>query len=277
LIKITNKVILKKKQLLSIIAIIILVAVLGSEELLDAKKENTVIENGKTAKATTNQYFLPTSTTNQVVHHENYSLSYSEKHEQAEWVAYELKAAHLSSTNYKRPYFEIDNAIKTKAAHWNNYKKSGYDKGHLCPAADRRFTKAAHDETFLTSNISPQEHSFNAGVWNRLEQKVRYWAKKNDGIFVITGGVLENNLKTIGSESVAVPNQFYKVILDKTNDRIKMLAFLMPHKESKLPLYKFVVSVDKIEDLTGVDFFKELDDTLEEELESSNSYKSWSF
>ncbi|WP_165733903.1 DNA/RNA non-specific endonuclease [Polaribacter sp. 20A6] len=268
---------MKKKQFLSIIAILILVAVLGSEELLDARKENTIKENGKTPKASTNQYFLPTSTTNQVVHHENYSLSYSEKYEQAEWVAYELKASDLSTTNYKRPYFEIDNAVKTKAAHWRNYKKSGYDKGHLCPAADRRFTKAAHDETFLTSNISPQEHKFNAGVWNRLEQKVRYWAKKNDGVFVITGGVLENNLKTIGSESVAVPNQFYKVILDKTNGKIKMLAFLMPHKESKLPLYKFVVSVDEIEALTGIDFFAELDDTMEEKLESSSSYKSWSF
>ncbi|QXP71976.1 DNA/RNA non-specific endonuclease [Polaribacter sp. R2A056_3_33] len=268
---------MKRKQVLSIIAIIILVAVLGSEELLDAQKEKSIIENGKTPKATTNQYFLPTSTTKQVVHHQNYSLSYSEKHEQAEWVAYELKASDLSSTNYKRPYFEIDNAVKTKAAHWRNYKKSGYDKGHLCPAADRRFSKYAHDETFLTSNISPQEHKFNAGVWNRLEQKVRYWAKKNDGVFVITGGVLENNLKTIGSEAVAVPNQFYKVILDKTNGKIKMLAFLMPHKESDLPLYKFVVSVDKVEALTGIDFFKELDDTIEEQLESSSSYKNWSF
>ncbi len=263
--------------MLSIISVVILIAVYGYEQFLNSEEENVVIEAGKIPKATTNQYFLPTSTTNQVVHHQNYSLSYSEKHEQAEWVAYELKASDLSSTNYKRPYFEIDNAVKTKAAHWRNYKKSGYDKGHLCPAADRRFSKAAHDETFLTSNISPQEHQFNAGVWNRLEQKVRYWAKKNDGVFVITGGVLENNLKTIGSESVSVPNQFYKLILDKTKGKIKMLAFLMPHKESNLPLYKFVVSVDKIEALTGIDFFKELEDSVENKLESSSSYKNWSF
>lgn len=263
--------------MLSIISVVILLAVYGYEQFLNSEEENVVIEAGKTPKATTNQYFLPTSTTNQVVHHQNYSLSYSEKHEQAEWVAYELKASDLSSTNYKRPYFEIDNAVKTKAAHWRNYKKSGYDKGHLCPAADRRFSKAAHDETFLTSNISPQEHQFNAGVWNRLEQKVRYWAKKNDGVFVITGGVLEDHLKTIGSEAVAVPKQFYKVILDKTNGSIKMLAFLIPHKESKLPLYKFVVSVDEIEALTGINFFKELDDAVENKLESSSNYKNWSF
>lgn len=268
---------MKKKTLLSIISIVILLAVYGYEQFLNSKEEGVLIEAGKTPKATTNQYFLPTSTTNQIVHHQNYSLSYSEKHEQAEWVAYELKASHLSKTNHKRPYFQVDNAVKTKAAHWRNYKKSGFDKGHLCPAGDRRFTKAAHDETFLTSNISPQEHQFNAGVWNRLEQKVRYWAKKNDGVFVITGGVLENNLKTIGSESVSIPKQFYKVILDKTNGRIKMLAFLMPHKASNLPLYKFVVSVDKIEAITGIDFFKELDDSIEDELEKSSSYKNWSF
>lgn len=268
---------MKRKQILSIIAIIILIAVLGSEELLDAKRDNSIIENAREPKSTTNQYFLPTSTTNQIIHHKNYSLSYNEKHEQAEWVAYELKASHLSNTDYKRPYFEIDKAVKTKAAHWRNYKKSGFDKGHLCPAGDRRFTKNAHDETFLTSNISPQEHKFNAGIWNRLEQKVRYWAKKNNGVFVITGGILENNLKTIGEESVSVPNKFYKIILNNTDGKIKMLAFLMPHRESKQPLYKFVVSVNKIEVLTGIDFFKELDDNLEEKLESSSSYKNWSF
>ena len=268
---------MKKKTLLSLISVIIIIAVYGYEQFLNTREEGALIENGKTPKATTNQYFLPTSTTNQIVHHQNYSLSYSEKHEQAEWVAYELKASHLSNSHFKRPYFQIDKAVKTKAANWRNYKNSGYDKGHLCPAGDRRFTKLAHDETFLTSNISPQEHKFNAGIWNRLEQKVRYWAKKNDGIFVITGGVLENNLKSIGSESVSVPKQFYKVILDKTNGSIKMLAFLMPHKESKLPLYKFVVSVDKIEAITGIDFFKELDDSIENKLEKSSSYKNWSF
>ncbi|EPR73133.1 DNA/RNA non-specific endonuclease [Winogradskyella psychrotolerans RS-3] len=130
---------------------------------------------------------------------------------------------------------------------------------------------------FLTSNISPQEHQFNAGVWNRLEQKVRYWAKKNDGVFVVTGGVLKNGLKVIGDENVAVPMQFYKVILDNTNGKIKMLAFIMNHENSDLPLYKFVVSVDEVEALTGIDFFPQLDDAIEDKLEASSSYKSWSF
>ncbi|NRD24730.1 DNA/RNA non-specific endonuclease [Winogradskyella litoriviva] len=268
---------MKRKPIFTIIAIIIAIAIYSYDYYLNAEEKSEIVTEGQTVKNNTNEYYLPTSTTNQVVHHQNYSLSYSEPHEQAEWVAYELKASHLSSTNHKRPYFEIDDAVKTGAAHWRNYKKSGYDKGHLCPAGDRRFTKTAHDETFLTSNISPQEHQFNAGVWNRLEQKVRYWAKKNDGIFVVTGGVLSGKLKTIGTEDVSVPNQFYKVILDNTNGRIKMLAFLMDHEDSNLPLYKFVVSVDEVERLTGIDFFPELEDGIENKLEASSNYKSWSF
>ena len=268
---------MKKKQIYSVIAILILVSIYSYDHFLNSEEKTILIEGGKTPKENTNEYFLPTSTTNQIVHHQNYSLSYSEPYEQAEWVAYELKASHLSSRNHKRPYFEIDKAVKTKAAHWRNYKKSGYDRGHLCPAGDRRFTKDAYNETFLTSNISPQEHQFNAGVWSRLEHKVRYWAKKNDGVFVVTGGVLKNGLKTIGDEDVAVPNQFYKVILDNTKGNIKVLAFLMDHKDSDLPLYEFVVSVDEVEDLTGINFFPELQDNIENKLEASSSYKSWSF
>ena len=254
-----------------------MIAIYVFEHYLNSEEKSAIVEEGKQPKTETNEYFLPTSTTGQIVHHQNYSLSYSEPYEQAEWVAYELKSSHLSSTNHKRPYFEIDNAVKSGAAHWRNYKQSGYDRGHLCPAGDRRFSKAAHDETFLTSNISPQEHQFNAGVWNRLEQKVRCWAKKYDGVFVVTGGILKDGLKTIGEERVAVPNQFYKIVLDNTNGKPKMLAFLLNHNDSDMPLYKFVVSVDEVEKLTGIDFFPELNDAIENKIEASSSYKNWSF
>ncbi|MBU2939329.1 DNA/RNA non-specific endonuclease [Lacinutrix sp. C3R15] len=265
------------KKIYSIIAIVILVAVYGYDAYFDQQVAEKTIAQGATAKSNTNEYFLPTSTTGQVVHHEGYSLSYSESHEQPEWVAYELKKTHLSNTNFKRPYFEIDKAVKTGAAHWRNYKQSGYDRGHLCPAGDRKYSQEAHDETFLTSNITPQKHDFNAGVWNRLEQKTRYWASKYDGVFVVSGGILKGNLKTIGEEKVSVPNQFYKVLIDVNSGEAKMLAFLLDHKESKEPLYKFVVSVDEIEKRTGIDFFSQLEDTIEDRLEASAVYNNWSF
>jgi endonuclease G len=266
-----------KKTIYSLIAILIILGIYGYEHFLTEKEITETVEHGETVKSDTNEYFLPTSTTNQIVHHEGYSLSYSEPHEQAEWVAYELKKSHLSTTNFKRPYFEIDKAVKSGAAHWRNYKKSGYDRGHLCPAGDRKFSQAAHDETFLTSNISPQEHNFNSGIWNTLEQKVRYWAEKYDGVFVVTGGVLKGNMKSIGDEKVSVPNQFYKVLIDTNSGKTKMIAFLMPHENSNKPLYEFVVSIDEVEKLTGIDFFSELDDAIENQLEASSRYKDWSF
>ncbi|MFD0989933.1 DNA/RNA non-specific endonuclease [Mariniflexile jejuense] len=268
---------MNKKAKYTLIAIILVLGVYGYEHFLKTEEKIEIVDSGKEVKQYTNEYFLPTSTTGQIVHHEGYSLSYSEPHEQAEWVAYELKKTHLTNTNFKRPYFEVDNAVKTGAASWRNYKNSGYDRGHLCPAGDRSYSKLAYNETFLTSNISPQEHEFNSGIWNTLEQKVRYWASKYDGVFVVTGGVLKGNMKTIGSEHVAVPNQFYKVLIDVNSGKIKMIAFLMPHKNSNKPLYDFVVSVDEVEKLTGIDFFPELDDSLENKLEASSSYKDWSF
>ena len=104
-----------------------------------------------------------------------------------------------------------------------------------------------------------------------------YWASKYDGVFVVRGGVLKGNMKTIGSEHVAVPNEFYKVLIDTNSGKVKMIAFLMPHVNSNKPLYDFVVSVDEIEELTGIDFFPELEDTLENKLEASSSYKDWGF
>lgn len=219
--------------------------------------------------------FLPSNTTGAVYKHTTYTLSYAEEYEQAEWVAYVLKASDIKEVDFKRPYFEIDETILTGAAHWKNYKKSGYNKGHLCPAGDRRASLEEYEETFLTSNISPQKYNFNAGIWNRLEQKVRYWAKKQDSIYVVTGGVLTKDLETIGFENVAVPKYFYKILLSK--DHKKMLGFLVPHQESNKPLYSFITSVDEIEEMTGIDFFPFLDDSLENRLESKADYKNWDF
>jgi endonuclease G len=233
-------------------------------------------ENEKRSQSTSFDY-LPSSTTNQIIKHDYFALSYSEKHEQAEWVAYELKKGYVRNSNFKRPYFIEDSKVKTGSADWRNYKKSGYDKGHLCPAGDMEFAINAYNDTFFTSNISPQIHDFNGGIWNRLEQKTRYWATKYDGVYVITGGILNSSLKTIGKEEVSVPNYFYKILLDNSNGQYKMIAFLVPSKKSNKPLYDFVVSVDRIEKMTGIDFFPKLNDKTENSLEKSSDYKAWSF
>ena len=220
---------------------------------------------------------MPSSTYNQIIKHRFYTLSYAEKYEQAEWVAYELTPESLTNKHYERPFFIKDNLVKTESADWRNYKKSGFDKGHLCPAGDMKFSVDAFEDTFYTSNISPQTHDFNSGIWNKLEEKVRYWAKKYNGIYVITGPVLTSGLKTIGRENVAVPNYFYKILVNKTASETKVIAFLLPSSDSQKPLYTFVVSVDELEKVSGIDFFAKLPDAIENELEKNSSYKNWSF
>jgi len=221
--------------------------------------------------------YLPTSTTKQVVKHKYYALSYNEKYEQAEWVSYFLRSENEGIGHFKRPRFINDPKVTTESADSDNYKKSGYDRGHLCAAADMRFSKNAYDETFFTSNISPQKHNFNGGIWKRLEDKSRYWATKYNGIYVVTGGILQKGLPTIGSEKVAIPNLFYKILFCNYKGKNKMVAFLMPGVKSKEPLYKFVVSVDAIEKMTGIDFFPQLNDSVENELERKSDYKAWAF
>ena len=246
--------------------------------LATACKEIIIIEDDSSVSSneTVGEFnYLPTNTTNAVYTHNTYTLSYAEEFEQAEWVAYYLDKEDIKYINYKRPLFEVDHEVITGSAHWRNFKNSGYNKGHLLPAGDRRASYEEFEETFLTSNISPQKYKFNSGIWNRLEQKVRYWAGKYDGLYVVTAGVLSSDLETIGYENVAVPKYFYKVLL--TNDKTRMIGFLVPHKDSNKPLYEFVVSVDSIEKMTGLDFFSELEDTLESQLESNSSYKDWSF
>ncbi|MAU27536.1 MAG: endonuclease [Muricauda sp.] len=221
--------------------------------------------------------FLPSSTFGQMVIHEHYLLSYSEPHEQAEWVAYELSRKHLTYDDRERPYFIEDPKVKTKSADWRNYKGSGFDRGHLCPAGDRRFSEQAYNETFYTSNISPQKKDFNAGVWNRLEQQIRQWCKRYGKLYVIAGGVLRPGLKEIGEEGVDVPNQFYKVVFREEENKVYALAFLLPHEETTAPLKNFVVTLDSLENITGIDFFEKMDEEREAAIESRIDTSLWKF
>lgn len=277
-----------KKNYLGITLIILLLFVLNQLGFVDLQaldnevvvkstsRDNLSNRQDITSEINTSEvYFLPTSTTNQVISHQTYYLSYSEEHEQAEWVAYELKKEHLQKHNFKRPYFNQDPKVTTESAHWNNYKNSGYSRGHLLPAGDRTFSKEAYDETFFTSNVSPQLQQFNSGIWNVLENRVRTWTRKYDKIYVVTAGVLADKLETIGTEQVAVPEYFYKVLLTQTKGNYKMIAFLLSHKGEKRPLQEYVVTTDSLQKLTGIDFFPFLEDSLEQELEHKIDLKGW--
>ncbi len=220
--------------------------------------------------------YLPTHT-GQLVKHSNYILSYSEKYEQAQWVAYELNASETRALVKRGDNFRPDPRVKTGSANLNDYIGSGYDRGHLAPAADMGFTASAMSESFYMSNMSPQRPSFNRGVWKTLETQVRNWAKAYSKIYVVTGAVLKPGLPIIGINKVAVPEKYYKIIFREKAGHSNMIAFLMANKKSDQPLSSFVVSVDQLEKLTGVNFFPQLPDGLENKLEAQRSVQNWKF
>ncbi len=265
----------KNKLIYSVLMLVCIAAFWLFDNFYTPATYSQQTENGPKTSIARN--LMPSSTTGEIVEHSHYTLSYNEPYEQAEWVAYILKKEHLTHDDRKRPYFIEDPKVRTKSADWRNYKGSGYDRGHLCPAGDRRFTKQAYDETFYTSNISPQDRDFNAGIWNELEKQVRMWAKQYGEVFVVTAGVLEKGLEEIGEEDVDVPKFYYKIIARGNGDDQKVIAFLMEGKQSTKSLKQFSVPVDKIEIRTGIDFFEKLSKKQQNQLESTVDTGDWNF
>ena len=164
--------------------------------------------------------------------------------------------------------FREDPLIITGSASLADYKGSGFDRGHLAPAADFKFDAGAMSESFYMSNMSPQRPSFNRGIWKRLEEQVREWASENDSLFIITGGVLTENLHVIGENESTVPNLYYKIIFYP--DELKATAFVLPNEKVLDPLESFVVTIDSVESITGIDFFPDLPDDLESRIEGEH-------
>ena len=213
----------------------------------------------------------------QVIFHTAYSLKYSEQHEQASWVAYTLKSSHTSGTVGRTNDFRIDYKVKTGSASLSDYKGSGYDRGHLAPAADFKWSSTAMSESFFMSNMSPQLPGFNRGIWKKLEGSVRNWADDNGEIHVVTGPILTGSYPSIGSNQVSIPNYYYKVILDYKEPEIKGIGFILPHQKSKSSLQSFAVTIDEVERKTGIDFYHSLPDEIENQIESSIDVSKWSF
>jgi endonuclease G, mitochondrial len=218
--------------------------------------------------------YLPIPSTD-LVRHAYYTLSYNEKYEEANWVYYSLTDSMVLNGGEERSnQFKIDPLVPTGSAKSSDYTKSGYDRGHLCPAGDMGFNPKAMYESFMMSNISPQKPDFNRGIWKELETSVRGWAKKEHKIIIVTGPVFKDDMGTIGKDEVEVPGYFFKVILDITGEP-KMIAFLIPNEKSDRPIRDFAVPADEVEKLTGFDLFSQLPDSEETKLESKVELAGW--
>ena len=211
-----------------------------------------------------------------IIEREGYALGYSERHEQAAWVIYKLTAEEVRNKVAERSgKFKSDPEIPTGSAISGDYKNSGYDRGHLAPAADMAWSKRAMADSFYMSNISPQTPAFNRGIWAKLEAQVRDFAVKEKEIYVVSGAILpQEPCITIGKNRVSVPARFYKVIYDLTPPQ-KMIAFIIPNTKCREPLEDFAVTVDAVEEATGLDFFPLIPKIEQEKLESTISIEAW--
>ena len=205
-----------------------------------------------------------------------FTLCYREGYEQAEWVAYTITPEKLIKVAKRTDKFLPDPEISTGSATPEDYKGSGYDRGHLAPAADMAYSADTMWESFFMSNMSPQEPAFNRGIWNNLENYVRTVAGKCDCLYIVTGPVLEKpapSYAAIGKSRVSVPEYYYKVMLAVMYDdlmsaaTVSAYAYILANEESDARLKTFQCSIDSVEMRTGIDFFSQLDDRLEELLE----------
>lgn len=219
-----------------------------------------------------NSSYIPVSDGENIVH-QYYILSYNEDAEQANWVYFKLTKEMLVGDAKRSSNFRSDPFVSTGSASTKDYVKTGCDRGHLCPAADMKFDDRAMYESFYMSNISPQVPEFNRGIWKQLETKVRNWAHDKDSIYVVAGPIFSDMDTRIGENEVRVPTSFYKVLYEPAKERI--IAFILPNKGSSIPLQEFVTTVDSVERVTSIDFFSQIPDNLENELESKIELSGW--
>jgi endonuclease G, mitochondrial len=222
------------------------------------------------------QLEIPANNGDNVFEYEGFTLKYNEEFEQAEWVAYKLTADKANGDIKRTNNFREDPRVESKTASLDDYKGSGFDRGHLAPAGDMSWSKEAMSDSFYMSNMSPQDPWFNRVTWRQLEALVRDWAIEHDSIYIVTGPILTDPpYESIGENEIAIPHYYYKVILDYSQPNLNAIGFIFPNRRSKRPLSDFAVSVNFVEAITGIDFFHKLDDEIEEILESNNNFNNW--
>lgn len=212
----------------------------------------------------------------EVLHHSAWSFVYSEEHEQAKWVMHMVIPQVEFSGAGRTNDFRKDDLVKTETASKSDYWHSGYDRGHLAPSADFRWSSKMVSESYFYSNMSPQKPELNRQTWAQLEDWVRKYAVSfQEPVFVITGPILKEGLEKLGDNGVSIPEQYFKIIMDLSGDEHKGVAFLMSNGVNDKDLASYAVSIDVVEKLSGIDFFPTLEDIEEDKLEAMADPTKW--
>ena len=214
-------------------------------------------------------------TPEQIVEYEGFRVSFNPENKTPNWVAWELLGTETDGVVKRSDNFWCDENVKG-CPDPSDYKNSGYDRGHMCPAADQKWSEQAMSDCFSMANMVPQDHALNAGAWQTLESKERQWAKRDSAIVIIAGPIYEDaDRQTIGSAGVRVPSAFFKVMIAPYVDEPRGIGFVYPNMTSPGNMRDYSMSIDEVEKITGYDFFYNLPDDIEEKIESQVSFKAW--
>lgn len=245
--------------------------------LLDSGTEVSGGDDGVTTTAG-GSLELPASRSGEhVITHTGYTTSYNTTTLIPDWVAYELTASETEGYEERgERMFSKDPQFRQRQAMREDYSGSGWTKGHMAPAADFRWDSTAMDETFYFTNVCPQDQQLNSKDWEFLERQVRRWANEYGRVWVVTGPIVGRNVHgSIGERGVIVPDAFYKAVLVRRSGRYRSIAFVMGNDSRRYYLSDCAVSVNELEDITGLDFFPGLDDSVEDSVEAQVNFKDW--
>lgn len=218
---------------------------------------------------------VPFSVPSQVKEYEGFTVSYNSNRHAPNYVAWELLADETGGASGRSNKFWSDDDIRG-CANTRDYTNSGYDRGHMCPAADQKWSSTAMHHSFVMANICPQDHSLNTGAWNTLENKERLWAQRDSLLVIVAGPIYDDSDgKTIGDIGVHVPSAFFKVLLAPLADPVRAIGFVYPNMKCPGNMADYSCTVDEVERITGLDFFHNLPDEIEDRVESSASFKEW--
>lgn len=207
----------------------------------------------------------------------SYIVSYNKKTKCPNWVAWRLTREHANGdvSRMGNAYHE-DLEVPAPRALNADYRKSGYSRGHMCPAGDNKWNREAMYETFLLSNVCPQNGNLNSGLWNQIEISCRRWADKYGDIYIICGPMYfkSREIQSIGEDAVAVPDAFFKVILCLYNEP-KCIGFVCRNSDGNKKKDMYVNSLEQVERLTGLHFFPQLNPDIRKLVEDHADINEW--
>lgn len=232
-------------------------------------------QNGKRHFAALETVTLPDSLSDRTKEYIGFTISFNADNRTPNYVAWELLGEETTGKSGRSNKFWTDPEIKGCPS-TSDYTRSGYDRGHMCPSADQKWSREAMEDCFVMSNICPQDHALNNGAWKTLENKERQWAERDSALMIIAGPIYTPaDTKRIGEAGVRVPGAFFKVLLAPYVDQPRGIAFVYPNMSAPGNMQNYAMSIDALENITGYDFFPSLPDSIEEAVEATFSFKEW--